>query len=247
MVWILLIRRLTLFLSFSSHKISSHLLDINALALYKNPALHMKLRTCLVYFPFPTMASSLQTYVFPVLLFVFFLVKTITSASGHSHHHNHNHNQIKSIHFALYQHETINKTGYIIVNGVAGPGVTQTTTPFGTLFAFQDPLTVASRRSSKVIGIAEGTSITSSFDGLRSISVAKITLRLKNHIGSISIVGGTHNLKASDHPVVGGTGDFIFVQGYITSSPVDLKGLSVVYKIEFHLYWPPYAKQASLS
>ncbi|XP_015889608.2 dirigent protein 19 [Ziziphus jujuba] len=193
------------------------------------------------------MASSLQTYVLPVLLFVILLVKSTSTSENHHHHHKHNENQIKSIHFALYQHETINKTGYIIVNGVAGPGVTQTTTPFGTLFAFQDPLTVASNRSSKVIGIAEGTSITSSFDGLRSISVAKITLRLKNHIGSISIAGGTHNLKASDHPVVGGTGDFTFVQGYITSSPLDLKGLTVVYKIEFHLYWPPYAKQASLS
>lgn len=130
------------------------------------------------------------------------------------------------------------------MNGVAGTGVSQTTTPFGTLFAFNDPMTVTTNPSSKVVGIAEGTSITSSFDGLRSISTAKITLRLKNHQGSISIVGGTHNLKRADHPVVGGTGDFIFVQGYITSSPVDLKGLHVVYKIEFHLYWPPYAAEA---
>jgi len=37
----------------------------------------------------------------------------------------------------------------------------------------------------------------------------------------------------------------MFVQGYVTSSPVDLKGLTVVYKIEFHIYWPPYAIQSS--
>lgn len=121
-----------------------------------------------------------------------------------------------------------------------GAGVTQTTTPFGTLFAFQDALT-STANGSKLVGIAEGTTITSSLDGLRSISIAKLTLRLKNHKGSISVVGVTNNVKRSDLPVVGGTGDFLLVQGYVTSSPVDIKGLTVVYKIEFHLYWPPYA------
>jgi hypothetical protein len=190
------------------------------------------------------MALSLQNKILATLLFALLSFKA-TSSSHHHHHHHHNHQGLKSLHFSLFQHETINKTGYIIVNGVAGPVTSQTTTPFGTLFAFEDPMTVTANRSSKLVGIAEGTSITSSLDGLRSISIAKITLRLKNHAGSISIVGGTHNIKPSDHPVVGGTGDFLFVQGYVTSSPVDLKGLTVVYKIEFHLYWPPYAVHTS--
>ncbi|KAK7253020.1 hypothetical protein RIF29_37398 [Crotalaria pallida] len=160
-----------------------------------------------------------------------------------SHHHHHHH--LKSLHFSLYQHETINKTGYIIVNGIkGGAGVTQTTTPFGTFFVFQDILTATANRSSKVVGSSEGTSITSSFDGLQSISIAKLTLRLKHHKGSVQVVGGTNNIKPSDYPVVGGTGDFLFVQGYVTSSPVDLKGITVTYKVEFHLYWPPYASQA---
>ncbi|XP_041022386.1 dirigent protein 19-like [Juglans microcarpa x Juglans regia] len=191
------------------------------------------------------MALSLLNKVLATLLFALLLLKP--TSSSHHHHHHHPHHGLKSIHFALFQHETINKTGYIIVNGVAGPGVSQTTTPFGTLFAFQDPMTVTPKRSSKLVGIAEGTSITSGLDGLRSISIAKITLSLKHHKGSVSIVGGTHNIKPSDHPVVGGTGDFLFVQGYVTSSPVSLEGLTVVYKIEFHLYWPPYASQTSLS
>uniref|UniRef100_A0A6M2E801 Dirigent protein n=1 Tax=Populus davidiana TaxID=266767 RepID=A0A6M2E801_9ROSI len=185
------------------------------------------------------MAQILHLYLLATLLLA--LSFKATSSSRHS-----GNNELKSLHFALYQHETINKTGYIIVNGVAGAGVGQTTTPFGTLFAFQDPMTVTANISSKVVAIAEGTSITSSFDGLRSISIAKITLRLKNHMGSISIVGGTHNIKPADHPVVGGTGDFMFVQGYVTSSPVDLQGLTVTYKIVFHLYWPSYANKFSL-
>ncbi|XP_050872080.1 dirigent protein 19 [Lathyrus oleraceus] len=186
------------------------------------------------------MASSLQNYVIVLFLIAIFQFKTSSSSS---HHH---HNHLKSLHFSLYQHETINKTGYIIVNGIQeSAGVTQTTTPFGTLFVFQDPLTLTSNRSSKLVGIAEGTSITSSLDGLRSISIAKLTIRWKDHKGSVSIVGGTNNVKASDHPIVGGTEDFMFVQGYVTSSPVDLTGITVVYKIEFHVYWPPYATQSS--
>ncbi|KAJ9172570.1 hypothetical protein P3X46_015793 [Hevea brasiliensis] len=179
------------------------------------------------------MAQSLSAHALAALLLVLSL-----KATSAAHHH-----QLKSLHFSLYQHETINKTGYIIVNGVAGANLSQTALPFGTLFVFEDSMTVTANRSSKLVGIAEGTSITSSLDGLTSISTAKITLSLKNHKGSISIVGGTHNIKPADHPVVGGTGDFLFVQGYVTSSPVDLVGTTVVYKIEFHLYWPPYAEQ----
>lgn len=188
------------------------------------------------------MAYALQNYALNIFLLALALIP-FEGACG-SHHHQLQH--LKSLHFSLFQHETINRTGYVIVNGVqGGPGITETTTPFGTLFVFQDPLTVTANRSSKLVGIAEGTSITSSLDGLRSISIAKLTLRLKNHRGSVSIVGGTHNVKPSDHPIVGGTEDFLFVQGYVTSSPVDLKGFTVTYKIKFHLYWPPYATHAS--
>ncbi|KAL2499189.1 Dirigent protein [Abeliophyllum distichum] len=170
------------------------------------------------------------------LIFVFLVLPYKAISTSHSHT-----NGLKSLHFSLFQQETINKTGYIIVNGVAGPGVTQTTTPFGTLFVFQDPLTITPNFTSQVVGTAEGTSITSGLDGLQSISIAKLTLNMKRHKGSISVVGGTHNIKPSDHPIVGGTGDFLFVQGYLTSSPVNLTGLTVTYRIEFHLFWPPYA------
>ncbi|KAJ6820162.1 uncharacterized protein M6B38_399645 [Iris pallida] len=170
-----------------------------------------------------------------------FLSLFLLTEAGHKH--NRGRNGLKSLEFSLYQHETINKTGFIVVDGVAGnAGVSQTTTPFGTVFVFRDRMTAGlGLSSSRVAGVAEGTSITSSLDGLRSLSIAKITLDVEGRRGSISIVGGTHNTKPSDYPVVGGTGDFLFVQGYVRSSPVDLRGTTVVYKIEFHLYWPPYA------
>ncbi|XP_047149267.1 pterocarpan synthase 1-like [Vigna umbellata] len=184
------------------------------------------------------MASS-HNYVLGVLVFAIIQLKGI--AGSHEHLQ-----QLKSLHFSLFQHETINKTGYIIVDGIkGGAGVSQTTTPFGTLFAFQDPLTVAANRSSKLVGISEGTTVTSSLDGLRSISIAKLTLRLKNHKGSLSVVGVTDNVKSSNLPVVGGTEDFLFVHGYVTSSPLHAKSSTLVYEIGFHLYWPPYATTSS--
>jgi len=44
--------------------------------------------------------------------------------------------------------------------------------------------------------------------------------------------------------VVGGTGDFLYTEGYVQSSPVDSDGPRVMYKLEIHLYWPPYTKFA---
>ncbi|KAA0052915.1 hypothetical protein IC582_015156 [Cucumis melo] len=190
-----------------------------------------------------TLSSLLLSSIFTLFFFSLLSLTSINveAKATHHHHHHHHHRHLRSLHFSLFQHETINKTGYFIVPGVVGPGVSQTTTPFGTMFAFHDPLTTGADRVSKLVGTSEGTSITSSFDGLQSISIAKISLRLRHHTGSLSIVGGTHNVKPSNHPIVGGTGDFLFVQGYVTSSPVDLVGITVVYKLEFHLYWPPYA------
>ncbi|KAM0893673.1 hypothetical protein ACQ4PT_024955 [Festuca glaucescens] len=150
----------------------------------------------------------------------------------------------RTLSFILYQQETINKTAYMVVDGVAGAGVSQTTTPFGTVYVFRDNLTVHADRASPVAGVAEGTSITTSLDGLLSLSLAKITIHHRGHRGSVSIVGGTYNIGPSDYPVVGGTGDFAYAVGYVRSSPVDLRGSTVTYKFELQLYWPPYAPYA---
>ncbi|XP_077219632.1 dirigent protein-like, partial [Tasmannia lanceolata] len=157
-------------------------------------------------------------------------------ATPSPHHHQHH----KALYFSLYQHETINKTGFIIFTGVAGPAVTLTTAPIGSIFTFQDPLMTTANNSSRVLGIVEGTSITSGLDGLQGITMAKITLNLKGYKGSISYLGVVHNLKPSDLSVVGGTGNFLFVHGYVTTSPVNVVGLTATFKIEFHLYWPPF-------
>ncbi|KAJ7953219.1 Dirigent protein [Quillaja saponaria] len=189
------------------------------------------------------MALSLQNFVFAIFAIIPIFEANSINSEHHPHDHHHHHG-LKSLHFTLFDQETVNKTAFTIVNGVAGAGLSELASPFGTLFVLNDPLTVTANSSSKVVGTSEALTITSSLDGLQGISVAKFTLNLKNHKGSISVVGVTHNLNPSDHPIVGGTGDFLFVQGYITTSPVSFSGLNVIFKIEFHVYWPPYATSA---
>ncbi|EAZ14365.1 hypothetical protein OsJ_04286 [Oryza sativa Japonica Group] len=154
----------------------------------------------------------------------------------------------KKLSFTLYQQETINKTSYMVVAGVAGAGVSETTTPFGTVYVFRDDLTVRPERSSRVAGVVEGTSVTTSFDGLRSLSPGQDHARPPRPPGDpCPSSGGKQNTRPSDCPVVGGTGDFAYAVGYVRTSPVNLRGSSVTFKVEFHLYWPPYAHYAPTS
>ncbi|KAJ7944063.1 Dirigent protein [Quillaja saponaria] len=189
------------------------------------------------------MDLSLQNYVFAAILVLTIIPFKASSNSNSLPHHQHH--ELKSLHFTLFDHEILNKTAFRIVSGVAGAGYSATTTPFGTLFVVNDPFKLSADPSSKVVGSNEGFSLTSSLDGLENIAVGKLSLNLKKYKGAVYFVGSVHNTKSSEHPIVGGTGDFLFVQGYITTSPVNLTGLILIYKFEFHLYWPPYAAQIS--
>uniref|UniRef100_A0A803MGZ7 Dirigent protein n=1 Tax=Chenopodium quinoa TaxID=63459 RepID=A0A803MGZ7_CHEQI len=154
--------------------------------------------------------------------------------------------RLKILRFTLYLHETFNKTSYFIVKDVAGPsGITTKSNPFGSLFAFNDPFDETPDPSSKVVGYSEGSSVTSSFDGERTVAFSRISLNLKGYKGELLNVGTPHSTKVSELPFVGGTGDFRFVQGYMTTtSVVDLSGPTTCYKIGFNLFWPPYAALA---
>ncbi|KNA07534.1 hypothetical protein SOVF_170950 [Spinacia oleracea] len=175
------------------------------------------------------------------LLFLLPALAVSTSDNVAVHHHD---NGLKSMHFTLYQHDDLNKTAFLIVKGFAGPELNATVSPIGSIFVVRDPLTATPDSSSEVLGFVEAASITTSFDGLENLSIGKITLNLKGHKGSISSLGSVNNLKPSSVPVVGGTEDFFLVQGYLVMAIVDMKGYNLTYKLDFHLYWPPYAAQA---
>lgn len=107
----------------------------------------------------PPMAPYRHGAALALLVILLAASQPLDRVSAASHHHRPT--GVKSLHFSLFQHETINRTAYIIVNGISGTGViSQTTTPFGTLYAFQDPVTVSANRSSRVVGVVEGTSVT---------------------------------------------------------------------------------------
>lgn len=181
---------------------------------------------------------------FPLHLALFFSLLMAAQATSTTalagHHHDH---QLKSLRFTLYEHGIFNETDFMIVPGIGGPGISNTTSPLGSIFVFRSPLTATSDTASEVVGRAEGVTITSTIDGLNAVLVSKITLDLKEEgiKGSFSTVGVPNNLVPSDVPINGGTEDFLFVQGYLTTTPVALKGLTFTFKVDFHLYWPPYA------
>ncbi|KAL2905742.1 Dirigent protein 2 [Bienertia sinuspersici] len=163
----------------------------------------------------------------------------------HQHQHQHHSGGHRSAHFTLYLQETLNKTAYFIVKGVAGPGgMTVTANPFGSLFVYNDPLTETPDPNSKVMGHMEGTDVTSSFRGERAMCNIRTTLNLKGYKGELLNVGVGYFNQVSEYPLVGGTGDFRFAQGYMTSSAVKLTGPTTCYKIDFVLFWPPYAAPA---
>jgi len=146
--------------------------------------------------------------------------------------------------FTVYQHDRLNETGYVVVTGDEGAPSSDTTRPFGSIYVFRDDLTLHNDSDSPVAGVMEGTATTTSFDGLHNLLAAKISLHHRGYRGSVSVLGGSHNTKPSVYPVVGGTGDFLYTEGYVQSSPVDSDGPRVMYKLEIHLYWPPYTKFA---
>ncbi|XP_031107698.1 disease resistance response protein 206-like [Ipomoea triloba] len=149
--------------------------------------------------------------------------------------------KFKSAHFTIYQHDTFNKSAYLVTQGLPGDWDLVTLgTPFGSLLVFQDVLTATQDPDSEVVGSADGISIASRFDGSLTVSTVKFSLNTTVYKGTLSFVGGTHVSEASDHPVVGGTGDFLFVTGYGTSTLVKLEGVASVYRIDLYLYWPPY-------
>nr|ACG38870.1 hypothetical protein [Zea mays] len=146
--------------------------------------------------------------------------------------------------FTVYQHDRLNETGYVVVTGDEGAPSSDTTRPFGSIYVFRDDLTLHNDSDSPVAGVMEGTSISDELRRAPQPAGGQDLVRHRGYRGSVSVLGGSHNTKPSVYPVVGGTGDFLYTEGYVRSSPVDSDRPRVIYKLEIHLYWPPYTKFA---
>ena len=178
-----------------------------------------------------------------------FSLLTMTFSTSYNHHQYQTPTRLKSLHLTLYTHETFNKTAFFTVKGITNPKfITKTPNPFGSfgsMFAFNDPITEKPNPTSKVIGYMEGSAVSSNFKGDQATCICRTTLNLKGYKGEIISVGTAYFSRASELPIIGGSGDFRFVQGYMTFSSVDLMGPGACYKTDFYLYWPPYATLVS--
>nr|QQM18948.1 dirigent protein 13 [Kadsura heteroclita] len=178
---------------------------------------------------------------FPALVLLILITQQIRATTSSSD--SNGNGESRTLSFSVFQHEGLNKTGYVMVEGVAGPPVGPTTASFGNIYVGNDPFTTEFDNSSKNVGFAEGEYITTSMDGYRTLYIATYTLQIEQNDsiwnGTISVLGTVNNERNSTLPVVGGTGDFMSVQGYVFSYPVDTKDVqNVVYGVDFHLHWP---------
>ncbi|XP_074315439.1 dirigent protein 2-like [Silene latifolia] len=177
------------------------------------------------------------------LLYLVLLTFLPTLAISSSQYHEHSY---KSMHFTLYQHDIYNKSDFLVVAGVTGANYSDVAAPFGTITVSNDNLTLTQDPSSRVVGNAQALTILSTFEGLDSLTVIRFAIDLEDdqHTGTISALGVINTLKPCQLPVSGGTGDFLLVQGYITFSLVYFEGMTFVFKVDFNLFWPPYALHA---
>ncbi|CAD6235651.1 unnamed protein product [Miscanthus lutarioriparius] len=99
--------------------------------------------------------------------------------------------------FTVYQHDRLNETGYVVVTGDEGAPSSDTTRPFGSIYVFRDDLTLHNDSDSPVAGVMEGTATTTNFDGLHNLLAAKISLHHRGYRGSVSVLGGSHDVGVS--------------------------------------------------
>ncbi|CAO2842808.1 unnamed protein product [Amaranthus hypochondriacus] len=176
--------------------------------------------------------------IYPLSLTILILLLSTISFSFPT---NNNPQQIRYLHFTVYLHEKFNKTTYFTIKGQKH-NTKSASNPFGSLLAYNEPLTETPNPSSKLLGNMEGSGVTSSFNGDRMTFICRSKLKIKGYKGEILNVGSASFTKLSELPIVGGTADFRFAHGYIIQSDL-LKGIdgASYYKVDFHVYWPPFA------
>ncbi len=91
-------------------------------------------------------------------------------------------------------------------NGIGG---------FGSVFVFDDPLTVGPSLSSPVFGRAQGMFVANSLSGDNVMVLCTIIINDAFHRGTINLQGADgYRLPEREIPVVGGTEDFRYKSGY---------------------------------
>ncbi|GMH11528.1 hypothetical protein Nepgr_013369 [Nepenthes gracilis] len=127
--------------------------------------------------------------------------------------------------FRLYWHDIVSGRNPTSVRVVTPP--MNTSTSFGLVRMFDDPLTEGPELSSKLIGRAQGFYASASQEEYGLLMAMNFAIMEGKYNGSTITVFGRNTVfsKVREMPVIGGTGLFRFARGYVRARThfIDLK------------------------
>ncbi|KAK7349742.1 hypothetical protein VNO77_07368 [Canavalia gladiata] len=123
----------------------------------------------------------------------------------------------KLSHFRFYFHETFSGSNATTVTVVPPIPKYNSTTSFGMVGIMDNALTVGPERSSKIVGSVEGMFAGTSQTELNLLVILNFALTEGKYNGSTIAVLGRNPVaeKVRQMPVIGGSGVFRFVRGYV--------------------------------
>ncbi|EFJ13313.1 hypothetical protein SELMODRAFT_122901 [Selaginella moellendorffii] len=144
--------------------------------------------------------------------------------------------------FQIFWQDRLNVTDFILILGLTniGTGITPVSGPYGTMIVFDDPVTVTPDFNSKVIGSIRGTGSVCKLDGLSTCWAFTIRLTEGKYKGTLTFSSEIDPTKKDVAPISGGTGDFLFAQGFASSTPVDIRTTNTTYSVDLNVFWPPF-------
>jgi hypothetical protein len=185
--------------------------------------------------------ASLLTYVSLATLLIG--MATVSSVDGAG-----TQNAPKHLHFYMHDGYTGPKpTAVLIVNGTGQPlkgsgGGAR----FGDTVVMDDRLTEGPTLASRVVGRAQGFSVTASQGDPAMILAMNVLLTDGPYNGSSLIVMGRNDIAMPEREltVVGGTGAFRMATGYVLWKTASWRGRNAVLELDAYVYVSPAAARA---
>ncbi|EXB87363.1 hypothetical protein L484_016709 [Morus notabilis] len=148
------------------------------------------------------------------------------------------HKMEKLSHFRFYWHDTYSGKNPSAVTIVKPPANHTTMTGFGTVTAFDDPLTAKPELSSKLLGRAEGFYAVSSQEEFSLLIAMNFVFLQGKYNGSTISIFGRNRVpdKVRELPVIGGSGLFRFARGYAQVSTYSYDTASGDAVAEYNVY-----------
>jgi hypothetical protein len=144
----------------------------------------------------------------------------------------------KLSHLKFYWHDTLSGKNPTTVTIIPPSLKLNTTTYFGSVNMFDDPLTLGPQLSSKLVGKAQGFYASASQDDFGFLMAMNLAfIEGKYNGSSITILGRNSGInKVREMPVVGGSGLFRFARGYAQANTYKYDPKSGDAIVEYNVY-----------